>query len=238
MPCDREEPRAFSVNCGQANIGGRRAIRRDERRACLRLGGRSRIQQPLHDQHVPPVAIEFAMTTMQANGREAAPLDEADAGDVVRKKLADQLVEPAVLGCRGERFSQDRPYSASARLGIDINAALCDAGVARTTAIGGEVGPADDIIAQLGDQERKTGVADPLLKVARKSHLGLERRSSFCDRHVVDRANRLSVIRRRNSYDDLSYGRHGCILVQVRPQAMAPGQRWPWGFVRPGKVSA
>lgn len=49
---------------------------------------------------------------MQANDREAAPLNEADAGDVVGKKLADQLVKPVGLGCRGERFSQPRPDNA------------------------------------------------------------------------------------------------------------------------------
>ena len=139
------------------------------------------------------------MTAMQADGSEAAPFDEAEAGDIVGEELADQLVEAIVFGRGGQR----RADAASLRLGCDINAALTDTGIARTTATGGEPCLADRSLTIFGHQQRK-------------SPLGLERRFPFGVRRVVEGAHRLGVARGGWTYRRSLDPRHSCLFEAIR----------------------
>lgn len=92
---------------------------------------------------------------MQPDGEEVAPLDEANARGIVSEEPSDQLVEPALLSRRSKRLGQRRADAPAARLGRDIDAALADSGVTRTSAVGGEARPADDPSTYLAENSGK-----------------------------------------------------------------------------------
>gem|GEM_PF-3289697 len=232
------QPRSFCAGRCQLRIGGtpvsgvRRpelviSLPRNQPNTGLRFCEERRPQQALNHEYVSPGSVELAMAAMQTDGSEAASLDEVDAGEVVGKELANQLMEAVLFGRRCKCISKRRADSPASRLGVYVDTALANPGIARTTAVGRETGPTDDVVLELGHEQRESPVANALPKVGRRSQLGLERRPPFGDRHVVDRAYRLSIARRRTFNCDLFCTGHSCNLMQIRPQAMAPGPKMP-----------
>jgi hypothetical protein len=127
------------------------------------------VQQPLNDQHVAPLTVELPVSAMKSDRQEATALNQANAGGVVGKELADQLVK-AVAACHpGKRFRQRSADTSTAPLDSDVDAALADPGVARTAAVGGKSGPADDLLLCVRDQKRESAERGLVSKVDPRS---------------------------------------------------------------------
>lgn len=172
----------------------------------------SRTKQPLDDQDVPPGAVESAVATVQPDRREAATFDQSETGNVVGEELADHLVEAAALGSDRERFGERGTDATTPGSSVDVDAALPDPGVTRTSTVGAEPRPADNPSAPFGHQQRKTRIAHATAEITLRSRLRLERRPPLSDRSVVNATDRGAIIATGATHSESVASKHVWIV--------------------------
>src|SRR4051794_22949656 len=171
-------------------------------------------ERALDQDHITPFAVERAVAKVRSAPPEPAPLHQPHARVVAREQPARELVEPASLSLAGECRQQGRPDAAAAQLGIDVHAALRDAGVDVTGAVLGGRRPAGDPVAGLGHEERVALGADPLAEFSLRPLARLERGRALADAGVVDVRDRGGVLGSRGA--DLHRYGPGSAVAEMR----------------------